>query len=181
MNAAAITHPAGRYNPGGTTEHFYAFVDDVLTMPVVADPETATDFASLAVLSTAIVMKTGKQFNKIYCTVEEGEVKTTMVGPRDGKGFENMVEISFPGNTPEILGFQASVANRPCIFIVKEKNGILRVLGGLGDPSYFETLDYSSGKKIADGRANKMTFKDSKATPAPIYTVAMASLLIPAV
>lgn len=180
MNAKQIAYPQGRFNPAGLTQVLYAFNEDILTMPTTADSETALDFDSLASYAAPIVMKTGKQFYSIYCTLEEGEIKTTMAGPRDGKGFENMLEISFPGNTPEILGFQASVANRQLVMIVKEKNGVLRVLGSIEDPCYLETLEYTSGKKVADGRASKMTFKDSKPTPAPIYTTPVASLLIPA-
>lgn len=180
MNAKAIEWPQGRYNPGGITKTYYGFKEDFLSFPVLADPETATTLESLVSYTTAVVMKLGKQIFPLYCTVEEGEIKSTMVGPRDGKGYENMLEISFPGSEAEFLGFKAAAANRELIFFVKEKNGKIRVLGNIEDPAYFEADDSTSGKKIADGRASKLTFKASAATPAPIYTVALTSLLSPA-
>lgn len=181
MNAAAITYPQGRSNPGGVTRILYAFAEDILTFPTTADTETATTLESVIELSGAIVMKTGKQFHDLYCTLEEGQVKSNIVGPRDGKGFENMVELSYPGNDPVFLGFIASVANRQIVLIVKEKNNVLRVIGSLEDPAYLETGEYDGGKKIADGRKTVFSFKDTKATPAPIYTEPLTSLLTPAV
>jgi hypothetical protein len=180
MNAVAITYPQGRFNPAGVTRVLYAFAEDILTFPTLADSETALTFASLVEYDGPIVMKTGKQFFDLYCTLEEGEIKTGMAGPRDGKGFENTLEISFPGNDANFLGYKASLANRQVVFIVKEKNGIVRVVGSLEDPAYMETDDATSGKKIADGRKSIITFKDSKSTPAPIYKTALTSILTPA-
>lgn len=177
MNAKAITWPQGKFNPGGVTKVYYGFREDFLSFPALADPETATTFESLVTYTTAIVMKTGKMLYELYCTVEEGEIKSTLVGPRDGKGYENMLGISFPGSEAEFLGFKAASANRDLIFFVKEKNGKVRVLGTIEDPAYFESDDSTSGKKIADGRASVLQFKNSSATPAPIYTPALTSLL----
>lgn len=181
MNAKAILWPQGRYNPGGINQVYYGYQEDFLSFPVLADPETATTLESLVTYATAITMKATKQIFPLYCTVEEGEIKSTLVGPRDGKGYENMLEISFPGSEAEFLGFKASAANRQLIFFVKEKNGKVRVLGNLEDPAYLEADDSTSGKKIADGRTSKLTFKASGATPAPIYTTPLTSLLAPAV
>lgn len=180
MNAKNILWPQGRLNQAGTTVFYYAFTEDILTFPTTADPETATDFESIVEMTAAIVMKTAKQFFQMYCTLEEGEVKSNMVGARDSKCFENIAEISFPGNTAEFEGFKAAIANRQIVIIVKEKNGILRVIGSVEDPCYVETAEYTSGKKASDGRKTVMTFKDTKGTPPPIYTQAIASLLTPA-
>lgn len=177
MNSKAISWPQGRYNPGGITKVYYGYQEDFLSFPALADPETATTFESLVTYPSAITMKTGKQLFELYCTVEQGEIKSNMVGPRDGKGYENMLEISFPGSEAEFLGFKAASANRQLIFFVKEKNGKVRVLGNLEDPAFFETDESTSGKAIADGRLSKLTFKASAATPAPIYTTALTSLL----
>lgn len=180
MDGKAILWPQGRYNPGGINQVFYGYAEDFLSMPELADPEVATTLESLVTYTTAITMKATKQIYPLYCTVEEGEIKSTMVGVRDGKGYENTLEISFPGSEGEFLGFKASAANRQLIFFVREKNGKVRVLGNLEDPAYFEADDSTSGKKIADGRVSKLTFKASGATPAPIYEMPLTSLLSPA-
>jgi hypothetical protein len=182
MNATDIKYPQGRYNPSGVTRVLYAFTEDILTMPVMPDPETAATFPELIEMDTAIVMKPGKKFSELYCTLEEGELKSKQVGPRDGKGKENEMGISFPGNDALFLGFEAQCANRTLVFLVLEKNGKWRVFGSLEDPAYSNTSDYTSGKKIADGRATVMMFTSSGATAPPIYkpVEGVASLLVPA-
>lgn len=181
MNASAVIYQRGKYNPAGLTEVYYAFKKDIATFPTLDLPETVgATFSSLVTYDTAITMATGKKFEKLYCTLEEGEIKSTVAGPRDGKGKENMLEISFPGNEADYLGFEAIALNEEFVFIVKEKNGVLRVLGSLEDPAYLDSGDATSGKKVADGRKNVLTFKATGATAAPIYGVALASLLTPA-
>jgi len=180
MNAQKISYPPGRLNPAGVKKAIYAFVEDILSFPVLDDPETATTLASLVEIDTAIVMKPGKQFFEYYGTLEEGELKCTIVGPNDGKGFENSYEFSYPGNDPIALGHLAATANRQIVWIVTEKNNVNRVVGSLEDPALLISADYSSGKKVADGRKTVITVKASAGTPAPIYTVPLASLLAPA-
>ena len=177
MNTQSVKYPLGKYNPAGITKVWWAWAEDFLSFPVLPDTETATDMETLAKYVAAAVMKAGKKLEELYCTIEEGEIKTEMDGPRDGKGFKNSLEISFPGNTALMLGFQAAAANRPLIFFVKEKNGVIRVLGTNEDPAYFDANASTSGKKISDGRASVMTFSNTAATPAPIYTLPMAALL----
>lgn len=180
MNAVDIVYPQGRYNPAGLTRVLYAFTEDILSMQVMPDPETTLTFSELVEMNEAIVMKPGKKFSELYCTLEEGEIKSKQVGPRDGKGFENEVEISFPGNDALLLGFQAQCANRTLVKLVLEKNGKWRVVGNINDPAYLDNGEYTSGKKIADGRATKLMFKSSGPTPPPIYKPVggIASLLV---
>jgi hypothetical protein len=182
MNTQSITHPTGKYNPAGMTKVYWCLASEIATFPVLDLPETVgADYSSLVTYDAAITMKSTKLFRELYCTVEEGEIKSTVVGSRDGKGKENSLEISFPGNDAAYLGFEAIALNEQFVFIVKEKNGVLRVLGSLEDPAYLDSGDATSGKKIADSRKNVLTFKGSGATAAPIYGVAITSLLTAAV
>jgi len=181
MNAANITWPQGRYNPGGVSRVLFAFAEDVATFPTLADPETATTFESLVLFAAPILMKSGKSFKEIYCTLEEGEVKSEMVGPRDGKSRENSIEISFPGSEAAFLGFKAASSNRQMIFAVLEKNRKVRIVGSLNDPAFLETDSETSGKKNADGRKTMLMFKAAGATSAPIYHLTIDTLLVPAV
>jgi hypothetical protein len=180
MNAQAVLFTQGSYNPAGVSQVFYGFKEDFASMPALPDSLDALTFASLVEYDTAITMKATKQIYPLYCTLEEGQIKSTMVGPRDGKGFDNMIEISFPGNEAAFLGFQAAAANRELILFVVEKNKKIRVLGDLENPAYMESGEGDSGKKISDGRKTVLSFKSSSGTPAPIYTIPLTSLLSPA-
>lgn len=174
LNAKNITWPQGRENPGGIGSMiYYAFEEDILSWPAAATPdtETATTFAMLGEIPIGdpFVFKTGKCFFELYCTLEEGEVKHAMVGPRDSKGFENSVDISFPGSDAELIGFLAAAANRRIVCLVPEMNGKVRLIGHPRFPAQIDTNEGTSGKKVADGRANKITIKASAGTPPQVY------------
>lgn len=174
LNAKNIMYPQGRLNPGGIAGFIlYAFDEDIDSYPaaLTADTETALTFDALGSIPVAdpFVMKAGKYFHKIYCTLEMGEVKFGMVGVRDSKSFENTVEISFPGNEAEMLGFIAAAANRRMAVIVPEQNGKSRVIGHPNFPAQLDTAEGTSGKAVADGRATVITIKAAAGTPAPIY------------
>jgi hypothetical protein len=183
MNAADIKYGQGAYNPAGTTRILWAFAEDVLSIPPLPTPATALTFDLLVEITTAIVMKSTKRMFDLYCTSEEGEIKSKSSGPKDGKGRENTFEFSYPGNDPLFLGWDAATDNNPLIMLVLEKNGKWRLLGDLLDPAYKEDSDSTSGKKVSDGRATKVTFKAVGAIPAPIYNPAggIASLLVAAI
>ncbi|HEY0056292.1 MAG TPA: hypothetical protein VGB63_13125 [Pedobacter sp.] len=183
MNLANLTWPAGRRNAAGINRVLYALAEDIATFPELGDPEVATTFNELVEILTAITMKAGKKFNELYCTLETGELKSKLAGPRDGKGRENTMDISFPGNEAAFLGFDAFTDNLPMVFLVLEKNGKWRVLGSKNDPAYKDDSDGTSGKAISDGRATKLMFKSAQETAPPIYKPVggVASLLIVAV
>jgi len=183
MNVKDIKWTPGRRNAAGTTRVLWALLDDIQSIAPLADPETADiDFEDLIEMTSAIVMKTGKKFQELYCTLETGELKSKLQGPRDGKGRENTMEISFPGNEAAFLGFDAYTDNLPLVFLVLEKNGKWRLLGDLNNPAMKDDSDGTSGKAITDGRATKLVFKASQETAPPIYkpTGGVASLLVAA-
>lgn len=174
LNAKNILYPQGKLNPGGIAGYiYYAFEEDILTFPAALTPdtETAITFGELVTIPIAdpFVMKPGKYFHKLYCTIETGEVKSSMVGPVDSRSFVNSVTISHPGNEAEFLGFLAAGANRRLATIVPEQNGKIRVIAHPTFPAMFDTAEGSSGKKTEDGRVTELTIKASAGTPAPIY------------
>lgn len=180
MNAVDITYPVGSYNAGGISQVVWAFAEDIAAFPVLDMPGDAdATLETLVKTSTPVVMKAGKSFKKLYCTPETGELRSSPVGERDGKGFENFLEIGFPGNTPEFLGFMALVANSPVVFGVLEKNKTVRLLGSPQDPAGLDTGDGTSGKAIADARRTSPVFKASGNTPPPIYHLGIETLLVP--
>jgi len=175
LNAKDILYPQGRFNPGGIQgEIYYAFEDDIESWPAalqIIDTETATDFEDLTTIPAAdpFVFKSGKSFKKLYCTLETGEIKYSLIGPRDSKAFTNSIEVSYPSNDETIIGFLASSANRRLVFIVKEQNGRAKVLGTPQFPAQLETVEGTSGKLIEDGNVSVQTYLSKSPIPAPIY------------
>lgn len=173
LNAANIDKRIGQ-NTGGTgTLFYYAFLTDILSWPAALPPDfdAATAYANLieVPVDDPFVMKTGKQFFSVYCTLEEGELKYTQIGPRDCAAFENSYTNAYPGNDSDYLGFMAYLANHQIVVIVPEQNGKLRGIGTPSYPAFVEKQDGTSGKKIADGRMNTVTFFNRCSTPPWTY------------
>lgn len=184
LNAKDILYPQGRFNPGGIQgEVYYAFEEDLESWPAALqniDTETATEFSDLTTIPAAdpFVFKEGKSFKKMYVTLETGEIKYSLIGPRDSKAFSNSIEVSYPSNDETITGFLASSANRRMVFIVKEQNGRAKVLGTPQFPAQLETVEATSGKLIEDGNVAVQTYLSKSPIPAPVYKAPI--LLAPA-
>src|SRR5690606_37916854 len=130
--------------------------------------ETAVEFEDLVTVPAddPFIFKEGKSFKKLYVTLETGEIRYSLIGPRDSKSFSNSIEISYPSNDGAILGFIASSANRRLVFIVVEQNGRAKVLGTPQFPAQLETAEGTSGKLIEDGNVAVQTYLSKSPIPA---------------
>lgn len=175
LNAKDIVFQQGVFNPGGIAgEVYYAFTEDIETWPAalsVIDTENATDFDDLVTVKAAddFKFKTGKSFKKLYVTLETGELKYSLIGARDGKSFQNSMEISYPKNDATISGFVASTANRRMVFIAIEQNGTAKVLGTKQFPAQLETAEGGTGKLIEDPNTLVQTYISKSPIPPAIY------------
>ncbi len=175
LNAKNITYAQGAFNPGGVQGRvFYAFEEDIVKWPDALrtiDTATAIEFSELATIPAddPFEFKAGKSFKEIYVTLETGELKYSLIGPRDSKAFQNSMEISFPSNSQEIIGFIAATANRRLVFLVPEQNNRVKVLGTPQFPAQLETVEGTSGKLIEDGNVAVQTYLSKSPIPAPVY------------
>lgn len=170
MNFADITFPTGQCNtPGTGGEFYYAPIDDFVTIPEPLDSENATTLADMGSIDDDFVFKSGKNWKKMYCTQEMGEVRFEQIGPRDAKGFNNFVEGKYPGEDATWLGFLHLAANSRFIFLVPQLTGVNRVIGNKLYPAQFETVTGTSGKAISDDKGTTFVLKSSACYPAPVY------------
>jgi len=151
---------------------YWAPVDDFETIPArkAEDFASATNGTEVIELesTTGFVFKTGKCFKKIYGTLEEGEIKDTQQGPRDGRSYKSEMPWVYPGTKKEALAWAAGVANTPMVVIGIEGNGQRRVLGTGGFPAYAK-VDITTGKAGADRKGLAIVFETIGPTPAPVY------------
>jgi hypothetical protein len=152
---------------GLASKHYYARVEDILTFPV--PPANPTSFAQKVTVASDFVMKTGKSFKSFYCTLEKGELKGELQGPRDGKSWINMGDFFHPGNEPSVLGFMETIKNEDVVLLVKELNGQVRIMGAPNVPANLETATGTTGKATADERGFTFTIKSINGI-APVYT-----------
>ncbi len=190
LNAMNITRKANQKNIGGIAQdHYYAFADDIKTWPVGLNPDFAdaslTKFGDLASLKSTdvFVMQTGKYFYKLPCTLEEGQLKTTMVGPIGAKAFENTGMLANPANLEDFTGLCAYAANKSVVFLIKELNGTYKVLGTQEYPAQVDAYESTNGAKVSDGNIQKITVKSYGCIPPPNYTGAIplepAAVVVP--
>ena len=153
----------GTINMGGTAGKVYAIpASDVETIPAPG--------ANSLTVATAIVCKSGQKFAEIYMTSETGEVKDTEVGERDGGSFETGLEWWSPAISDELLTLKSKFANGGFIFLIKDSNNIMRIVGSKDHPAYREPGEITTGKAPKDRRGASFKFKASSPTPALIYT-----------
>ncbi len=163
ITLADLDFEEGTINMGGLAGYIYAApVSDVESIPAPA--------AGTLTVATAIVMKTGKKFTQIYMTSDTGEVKDVEVGERDGGSFETQLEWWTPAINEALLKLKSQFANGAFIFVVKDANGLKRIIGSLDHPAYREPGEINAGKAPKDRRGASFKFKAASPTPALIYT-----------
>lgn len=162
-----IVKSGARDNDGGLKIFaFYALLEDILTFPVV--PPTPTDLSDSVTITDDFVMKTGKKFWKIESTLETSGLDGSMVGERDGRSAENMLDLQHPGSNKSFIGWLEENKNRNLVLIVEEIGGSFRVIGSPGLPASIEKATFPSGKKVADAKKIEVTIK-SIGRIAPYY------------
>lgn len=178
------------------SENMAGIVGDILYCPI-EDIETFPVLSASGKLDTAatptgdFVCKTGKQFVRIYHTAETGKLDDAVVGERDGKSKENMLEFFFPGGKQEVAEFERFALNTPCVVICKDTSGFWRILGAVnldnsnttltGDiPAYLESSSGTTGAARADRRGKTFQFKHSAPHAPVFYKGSVTTILEPA-
>ncbi len=157
-----IVWPTGKQNMGGLRDSIYVVpADDVdLTTPPTIDIDGKT-------LTTALALKPNRKFYKLYFTKGTGKLDFNVVGERDGKSFENMVEFNVPGGDAANLAVVDEMLNGAFVAIVKD--GTQQLVIGLSKdeagvlnvdfPVYTESLTGTTGAAAADKRGMTIVLK----------------------
>lgn len=148
-------------------EMYYCALSDLKSMPEVPKNPASLEEAVVAVGN--FVFKTGKCFRRMYLTPDTGNMVSEQVGERDGHSFRTNLTAFHPGSKKKALGFARWMSNSNMIFVVKEANDQLRIVGTEQYPAGIDSNSVATGEN-AEGRKG-MTFTVSCAsrTPAPIY------------
>jgi len=146
-------------NMGGLIQEVYfAYHVDVITWP--AKPDTPLDIGENGVLTGEITMDTGKRFFQMYLTDDTGEFNIEPVGEKDGKSFVLHLSLFHPGLHKKILGFINAAKNDNLIFIVKDNNDQMYLMGDALRPATFEGSPdgAGTGKETSARRGISMEF-----------------------
>lgn len=163
----------GTINMGGTAGVVYA----IPASKVKSIPAPAAGSLSVA----SIVFKTGEKCASIYMTADTGEVKDTEAGDKDSGSFVTSLEFWTPRVSDKMLYLKSQLANGGFIFVVKDGNGVARIIGSIDHPAYRVPAEIGTGKAPKDRNGATFKFEAASATPALIYTGDVADLLVPGV
>lgn len=143
---------------GGTSQiAYFCRIDDIKTFSA---PAAAP--ANQYVLTTPIVMKTGKKMNQIYITLDTGDLEFGSNGEVDGKSFKPVFKFFYPGLTDDALQFINDSKNDKFLFIVELPDGKLLQIGAR---NFFVQLTGNFKTTTTSGRGRGTEFEAMCYTP----------------
>ena len=159
----------------GLSQVYYALHSDYTS---IEDPKdicgtvTAATFAELVEIAATPghIMKVGKKLNEIKFVTETGMIKSTMVGEKGRKLFENELVVEISGSDAELLGYLRWIKNQNLVFnVVEFGSGNVRQLGSKRMPAYVEGIEHAIEAVIEGKNSVTLTLKDKQKWPASIY------------
>jgi len=136
---------------------------------IVPDYKANPDSDEIQVLFDDIIPKPYKTFQKIYATSNTGKVDDNRITSKESASYESIYEFFFPKNDKESLGFMRLSAAK-WVFIVKESDGNLRILGvQKGLPATINSVAASSDTISSGDKGATNTVRSFQNGPAPIY------------
>lgn len=146
-------------NMGGIQQTIYfGYHKDVANWPT--KPENPTSPEDLGVLTGDLEMEVGKKLFSMYLTDDTGGFQIESVGEKDGKSFVLHLRLFHPGLQKRILGFINAAKNANLVFVVKDNNGQMFLMGDELRPVTLEGDDDESGtgKETTSRRGISMHF-----------------------
>lgn len=146
-------------NMGGLIQEVYfAYHADVATWP--AKPAAPLTIEENGVLTGDLAMVSGKRFFQLYLTDDTGEFNIEPVGEKDGKSFVLHLNLFHPGLHKKIFGFINAAKNDNLVFVIKDNNDKMYIMGDELRPATFEGSPdgAGTGKETAARRGISMEF-----------------------
>ena len=143
--------PDGTENNMGGTQQFFSFARHADHLTFAAPAASPTDPDDAYVLSTAPTMKTGTKYNRMYCTIDTGELESGSNGEIDGKSFKPTFKFFYPGSRKDAVAFANRCKNDKFIVVVTLSDGTQIQIGNAGFPAYM-TPNFKSDKTSGRGK-----------------------------
>jgi hypothetical protein len=172
---------SGQQNMGGVlNKAYYIPVDHLAALPVLSAVGKLKVTADIAVLAD-------KGFIEIYSTPAKNKIDDNTVGEIDGMSKENIYECFYPGDEEACAEFEAEYLNTPCVLLIPDTRGRLRIIGlcrldkattvlSKDLPAYMTGSTGTSGAATADLKGKTFTFK-AFAPHAPLFYTGAVTML----
>lgn len=159
----------------GLSQVFYSLHGEYTSIEDPADicgTVSADTFAELVEIpaTPGHIMATGKKIHELKFVTETGTIKSTMVGEKGRRLFENELVVEVSGSEAQLLGFLRWIKNQKLVFnVVEFGSGNVRQLGSKRMPAWVEGIEHAI-EAVVDGKNSvTLTLKDKQKWPASIY------------
>jgi len=147
----------------------YTTIEDPLDL---CGTVSATSYMELIEIpaSPGHVMASGTQMHKMTTIIETGTIKSTMIGEKGRRMFENELVVEMAGSNLELLGFLRWIKNQKLVFHVEEfGTGNVRQLGSKRLPAWVEGIEHAIEAAAEGKNSVTITLKDKQKWPASVY------------
>lgn len=139
---------------------------DIETYP---ERKTTTGVGDKITLDGNIVLKTGKKFATLEMISDTGKVTETEVGVIGSQNFQSQFEFKLP-KTIAADEWLDQNPNACMVYVIKDKDGNMRVLGTPEIPTTRTAAVGTNGPGLADEKTWAITIMDNTGRIAPYYT-----------
>jgi hypothetical protein len=159
----------------GLSQVFYSLHGDYTKIEDPKDicgTETASTFEELVEIpaTPGHDFVTGKKIHELKFITETGTIKSTIVGEKGRKLFENELVVEVGGSDAALLGFLRWIKNQKLVFnVVEFGTGNVRQLGSSRMPAWVEGIEHAIEAVIEGKNSVTLTLKDKQKWPASIY------------
>ena len=163
----------------GLSQVYYSLHGDYTS---IEDPKdicgtvTASTFAELVDIpaSPGHIMASGKQIHELKFVTETGTIKSTMIGNKKNRLFQNELVVEVSGSDSTLLGFLRWIKNQDLIFnVVEFGSGNVRQLGSKRMPAWVEGIEHAIEAVLEGKNSVTITLMDKQKWPASIYKGAL--------
>lgn len=164
---------------GGLSQVYYSLHGDYTSIEDPADicgTVVAATFEELVEIpvTPGHVMASTKQVHELKFITETGTIKSTMVGEKGRRLFENELVVEVSGSEAQLLGFLRWIKNQKLVFnVVEFGTGNVRQLGSSRLPAWVEGIEHAIEAVIEGKNSATITLKDKQKWPASIYKGAL--------
>lgn len=176
MSLLSLSRDCSTPNPPGVKALVYAVLaSEIATFPSVLQTTNPGDTVTL---DGDITLEPGAEWAAIEFQTKNGKLRSAKTGERGaGGGFDNIFEGFLPGMTAVEIE-AVSFMNSPCgyVYLVQQKNNVIRVIGNPDEPAFADTLEMDTGLTGEDKAGTTVVIGAELDIPAPVYTGAITPI-----
>lgn len=163
-------------SPGTSQVVYYAFANDVDTW--AATEAIIANLEDVILLTSAWVMKLGKNFHSLSVEVDQNNAGNEFTGEFGSGNFNNTARIFIKTNKASAVGLASQLARRKSVWAIPLNDGSVNVIGTREHPAYVKPMFDSLTDTATDPRGWAFEIKSIDTQPwrlAPNVSIPLAA------